>query len=72
MEEWEAVQEVKAVQGGERQALSPKLKMQKDLASRSNILTKQEVETTASRHLSAQMVPLENVFPFPSPQLQGT
>ena len=38
----------------------------------SNILTEQEVETTADRHLSAQVVPLANVFSFPSAPPQET
>ena len=57
MQEEEAVQEGEAVQGGEGQALSAKY-----LASESNILTEHEVETTADRHLSAQVAPPDHAL----------
>ena len=72
MQEGQAVQEAEAVHEGEEQVLSAKLKMQKDLASEANILSEHEVETPADRHLSAQVVPLDNAFSTPSPQLQGS
>ena len=66
------MQEGEAVERGEGPALSAKLKMQKDLATESNIMTQQQVKTTAHRHLNAQVVPLDSFFSFSSAQLQGS